>query len=89
MLRGGQAATPSNLQQTSDRQGTDLRDVDVLAELGVEVDTEKEIVEFRFKGIFFCGTGPGSKPPLPAFLDPLHRLYARALLREGSQECLV
>ena len=88
ILRGGQPTKNSPLQKTGDGQGADVRDVDVLAELSIEVDLEEETIEFRFKGIFFCGTGVGSKPPLPEFLDPLHRLYARALLREGSQACL-
>ena len=89
ILRGGQPLSAEQ-QAKAQENGSDpdLRDVDVLAELAVQIDTEKDMVEFRFKGIFWCGTGVGSKPPLPKALDPLHRVYAAALLREGSEWCL-
>lgn len=70
------------------KEGAELRDVDVFAELAVRLNLEDETAEFHFKGIFFCGNGQRSPPPLPAALDPLHRFYASALLREGSQACL-
>lgn len=53
-----------------------IRDSDGLFEMGVVVNKEKGVAEFRLKSVFFKGTGTNGAP-MPAHIEFLHRLYTK------------
>lgn len=61
----------------------ELRPMDALIELSVQMKEEEGYVEFGFKSLFFQGVGKADRIPMPGFVVWLHELYARALLESG------
>ncbi|OJJ45976.1 hypothetical protein ASPZODRAFT_67376 [Penicilliopsis zonata CBS 506.65] len=77
LIRGGDKVTK-----------TELRPLDGLIELSAVVKPEEDVVELRFKSIFFQGEGKTSKMPMPTPIVWLHEQYARAMLESGAYDVL-
>ncbi|EYE96777.1 uncharacterized protein EURHEDRAFT_496721 [Aspergillus ruber CBS 135680] len=66
----------------------DLRPLDALIEMTINVKPDEEVVEFGFKSVFFQGIGRNKGLPMPRFVVWLHELYAKALLGSGVRYVL-
>jgi hypothetical protein len=56
---------------------TEVRPSDGLFEMGVTVNQEEGVAEFRLKSIFYKGLGTADAPPMPAHVEFAHRLYTK------------
>jgi hypothetical protein len=56
---------------------TGVRDSDGLFEMGVTVNKEEGVAEFRLKSVFYKGLGTATGPPMPAHVEFAHRLYTK------------
>jgi len=66
----------------------ELLDMDNIGEVTVTLNEKEQVVEFRFKNIFFAGKGKQDHPPFPEFVAQLHYLYVRLLTESGVARCL-
>lgn len=66
----------------------ELRPMDALIELSVQIKPEEDLVEFGFKSLFFQGLGASKTLPMPGCLVWLHEQYAKALLESGVRHVL-
>ncbi|CZT50108.1 uncharacterized protein RSE6_11039 [Rhynchosporium secalis] len=56
---------------------TGVRDSDGLFEMGVEVNKDEGVAEFRLKSVFYKGLGKADGKPMPAHIEFLHRIYTK------------
>ena len=56
---------------------TDVRDSDGLFEMGVSINKEEGVAEFRLKSVIYKGLGTATGPPMPPHVEFAHRLYTK------------
>lgn len=54
-----------------------MRASDGLFEMGVTIDKEEGVAEFRLKSVFYQGLGKAEGKPMPAHVEFAHRLYTK------------
>lgn len=64
-----------------------IRDSDGLFEMGVVVNKEEGVAEFRLKSVFYKGTGR-SDAPMPSHIEFLHRLYTKLWMETAIRNCM-
>jgi hypothetical protein len=56
---------------------TGVRDSDGLFEMGVNINKEEGVAEFRLKSVFYKGLGKADSKPMPDHIEFAHRLYTK------------
>jgi len=56
---------------------TEVRPSDGLFEMGVSINKEEGVAEFRLKSVFYKGLGTADAPPMPSHVEFAHRLYTK------------
>jgi hypothetical protein len=68
---------------------TEVRDSDGLFEMGVSVNKEEGVAEFRLKSIFYKGLGTADTPPMPSHVEFAHRLYTKLWMETAVSNVLL
>ncbi len=66
---------------------TGLRDSDGLFEMGVKVNKEEDVAEFRLRSVFYKGMGTEAAP-MPSHIAFLHRLYTKLLMESAIRNVM-
>lgn len=68
---------------------TGVRDSDGLFEMGVTVNKEEGVAEFRLKSVFYKGVGTATAPPMDSYMEFAHRLYTKLWMETAVQNVLM
>jgi hypothetical protein len=68
---------------------TGVRDSDGLFEMGVSVNKDEGVAEFRLKSVFFKGQGTTTAGPMPAHVEFAHRLYTKLWMETAVQNVVL
>ena len=67
---------------------TGVRPSDGLFEISTKIRKEEGYVEFGLKSVFFKGEGKATSPPMPAYMEWLHKQYTKVSTIDAvSQRC--
>lgn len=64
------------------------RDMEHIAEVRVDIKSEKETAEFRFKNVFFAGTTGMQGSSFPRPIVWIHLQYCKLLVEAGVSRCV-
>lgn len=79
MLRGGSSPRPNP-------EGP--REFDTVLALITEIDQKRQVVRFKLKSLLLNGVDGESGPPIDSVAGYLHQIYAKVLLKTGTDYCM-
>jgi hypothetical protein len=68
---------------------TGVRDSDGLFEMGVKINREEGVAEFRLKSVFYKGLGTATAPPMPSHVEFAHRLYTKLWMESAVRNVVM
>jgi hypothetical protein len=68
---------------------TGVRDSDGLFEMGVKINREEGVAEFRLKSVFYKGLGKAENPPMPSHVEFAHRLYTKLWMESAVRNVVM
>jgi hypothetical protein len=68
---------------------TGVRDSDGLFEIGVNINKEEGVAEFRLKSVFYKGLGKADLKPMPDHIEFAHRLYTKLWMETAMGNVLL
>ena len=68
---------------------TGVRDTDGLFEMGVNINKEEGVAEFRLKSVFYKGLGKSDSKPMPDHIEFAHRLYTKLWMETAMGNVLL
>lgn len=66
-----------------------VRDSDGLFEMGVNINKEEGVAEFRLKSVFYKGLGKADSKPMPDHIEFAHRLYTKLWMETAMGNVLL
>jgi hypothetical protein len=68
---------------------TGVRDSDGLFEMGVKINRDEGVAEFRLKSVFYKGLGRAENPPMPSHVEFAHRLYTKLWMESAVSNVMM
>lgn len=57
--------------------------------MGVTVNNDEGVAEFRLKSVFYKGLGTATEVPMPAHIEFAHRLYTKLWMETAVQNVVL